>query len=181
MLKKILLAVLGLFVIIQFFRPEKNLSNDKTYAIESKYAVPDNVDKLLQAACYDCHSNLTVYPWYAEVQPVAWWIADHVEEGKEELNFSAFTNLPLAVQHHKLDEVIEVLEEGEMPLESYTYLGMHPEANLTNNQKEILMGWAKDQMAYLKANYPADSLKMKRGKRENEEHERSESHERDDD
>ena len=85
------------------------------------------------------------------------------------------------MQNHKLDEVIEVLEEGEMPLESYTYLGLHPEANLNSEQKDVLMVWAKDQMAYLKATYPADSLKMKMRKSKSEEHEREQEHERDDD
>ena len=181
MLKKILLAVLGVVLVLQFFRPEKNLSDDNTHAIASKYGVPKQVNDLLQAACYDCHSNKTVYPWYANVQPLGWWIAEHVEDGKEDLNFSEFTNLPLAVQNHKLDEVIEVLEEGEMPLESYTYLGLHPEANLNSEQKDVLMVWAKDQMAYLKATYPADSLKMKMRKSKSEEHEREQDHERDDD
>jgi len=170
MLKKILLAILAILLVMQLFCPEKNLSDENTHAIATRYEVPEQVDQLLQAACYDCHSNKTAYPWYAHVQPVAWWIADHVEEGKSELNFSEFTKLPLAVQHNKLDEVVEVLEEGEMPLESYTYLGRHPEANLNNDQKGVLMAWAKDQMAYLKANYPADSLKMKRGRSKQEEH-----------
>lgn len=174
MLQKILLAVLGLMLVLQFFRPEKNLSNEDTNAISNKYEVPKHVNELLQAACYDCHSNKTVYPWYANVQPLGWWIAEHVEDGKEDLNFSEFTNLPLAVQNHKLDEVIEVLEEGEMPLESYTYLGLHPEANLNSEQKDVLIGWAKDQMAYLKATYPADSLKMKRRKPEKEKQEEDE-------
>jgi len=115
-------------------------------------------------ACNDCHSNKTNYPWYSQIQPVAWWLNDHVTEGKEHLNFSNFTQLPIAVQNHKFEEVIEVIDENEMPLESYTYLGLHPEAKLTEDQKTALKTWAREQMDLLKQTYPADSLVMKRRK-----------------
>lgn len=162
MIKKILIALIAIFLIIQFFRPEKNNSNDLTHDVSKKYEVPQEVNKILTVACNDCHSNRTEYPWYANVQPVAWWLNDHVVDGKKHLNFSDFTQLPIAVQNHKFEEVIEVLEENEMPLASYTYLGLHKEANLSSEQKETLMNWAKSQMTYLKSNYPADSLVLKR-------------------
>ncbi len=152
----------AIFLIIQFFRPEKNNSNDLTHDVSKKYELPEEVNKILTVACNDCHSNRTEYPWYANVQPVAWWLNDHVVDGKKHLNFSDFTQLPIAVQNHKFEEVIEVLEENEMPLASYTYLGLHKEANLSSEQKETLMNWAKSQMTYLKSNYPADSLVLKR-------------------
>jgi len=162
MIKKIGIALLAIFIIIQFFRPEKNNTNDLSNDVSKKYEVPEEVNKILTVACNDCHSNKTEYPWYANIQPVAWWLNDHVVDGKRHLNFSDFTQLPIAVQNHKFEEVIEVIEENEMPLESYTYLGLHKEANLSEEQKEALMNWAKSQMAYLKANYPADSLVLKR-------------------
>jgi hypothetical protein len=162
MIKKIGIALLAIFIIIQFFRPEKNNTNDLSNDVSKKYEVPEEVNKILTVACNDCHSNKTEYPWYANIQPVAWWLNDHVVDGKRHLNFSDFTQLPIAVQNHKFEEVIEVIEENEMPLESYTYLGLHKEANLNAEQKEALMNWAKSQMAYLKANYPADSLVLKR-------------------
>ena len=162
MLKKILLVLVILFVVIQFFRPEKNDSNDLTYDISTKYDVPDNVNQILKVACNDCHSNKTEYPWYANVQPVAWWLNDHIVDGKRHLNYSEFTNRPLAVQNHKWEETIDMVKKKEMPLESYTYLGLHSEANLTDAQRTVLMDWAIDQMTYLKENYPADSLIMKR-------------------
>ncbi|MGB5242358.1 MAG: heme-binding domain-containing protein [Lutimonas sp.] len=162
MIKKILIALFAIFLIIQFFRPEKNNSNDLTHDVSKKYELPEEVNKILTVACNDCHSNRTEYPWYANVQPVAWWLNDHVVDGKKHLNFSDFTQLPIAVQNHKFEEVIEVLEENEMPLASYTYLGLHKEANLSSEQKETLMNWAKSQMTYLKSNYPADSLVLKR-------------------
>lgn len=160
MLKKILIVLVILLVVIQFFRPEKNTSNDLTYDISTKYEVPDHVNQILKVSCYDCHSNKTDYPWYANVQPVAWWLNNHVTDGKSHLNFSEFTKRPIAIQNHKLEETIEMVEKKEMPLESYTYLGLHSEANLTDDQREAIIDWAKGQMAYLKANYPADSLVM---------------------
>ena len=160
MLKKILLVLLVLFVIIQFFRPDKNDSNNLTYAISTKYEVPDHVNQILKVSCYDCHSNKTEYPWYANVQPVAWWLNDHIKDGKRHLNFSEFTNRPIAIQNHKWEEAIEMVEEKEMPLESYTYMGLHSEADLSDEQREAIINWAKSNMEYLKANYPADSLVM---------------------
>ena len=86
----------------------------------------------------------------------------HIQDGKRHLNFDEFTNRPLAYQNHKLEETIEMVEEKEMPIESYTYFGLHPEANLSDADRKVIVDWAKDQMAYLKATYPADSLVMKR-------------------
>lgn len=162
MFKKILLALLAIFLIIQLFRPEKNNSNDLTNAVTKKYDVPEEVGVILKNACNDCHTNNTVYPWYGNVQPVAWWLDEHVKDGKRHLNLSNFTNLPIAVQNHKFEEIVEVIDENEMPLESYTYLGLHQEANLTSKEKDVLKAWAVKQMDYLKSNYPADSLVMKR-------------------
>lgn len=162
MVKKILIGLLALFVIIQFFRPERNLSGDETYGLETKYTVPAEVKGLLKGACNDCHSNYTRYPWYASVQPVAWWLANHVNDGKRHLNFSSFTNRRIAFQNHKLEETAEMLEKKEMPLPSYTYLGLHPDAKLSDAQRQTLINWAHDQMDQLKAQYPQDSLVMPR-------------------
>ncbi len=157
-----LLILFAVFIIIQFIHPEKNLSGDNTYSVEKKYPVSDTLKHLLQVACYDCHSNTTEYPWYAEIQPVAWWLADHVKEGKGDLNFSEFLTYPIARQHHKFEEIIELVEEKEMPLNNYTWFGMHNEADISDGQREIIISWAKANMRYLKDNYPPDSLKMNR-------------------
>lgn len=162
MKKKIILALITLLVVIQFFRPAKNLSDDRTHDISTKYALTEEVSYILKVACNDCHSNKTVYPWYAEVQPVAWWLNYHVTDGKRHLNFSNFTSRPIAIQNHKLEETIEMVKEGEMPLPSYTWLGLHSNANLTQAQRETLVKWAEGQMESLKAQYPPDSLVMKK-------------------
>ncbi|APQ16833.1 heme-binding domain-containing protein [Maribacter hydrothermalis] len=158
MWKKIGIVLFVLLLIIQFIRPEKNNSGDDTFAITTKYSIPKDVQHILQVSCYDCHSNITEYPWYSNVQPAAWFLAEHVNDGKKHLNFSNFTKLPLFVQNHKLEETIEMVEEKEMPLPSYTYLGLHPEADLTNIQRQKIIDWANEQMNYLKQTYPADSL-----------------------
>lgn len=160
MLKKIVIGLIIVLIIIQFFRPERNESNDNTYAISTKYNVPDDVNHLLKVSCNDCHTNKTEYPWYANIQPVAWWLDDHVVDGKKHLNFSEFTKRPLYVQNHKLEEIVEMVEEKEMPLADYTYLGLHSEAKLTDEQRQKIIVWAKAQMTQLKETYPADSLKF---------------------
>ncbi len=162
MKKKILLGLLAIFVIIQFIRPEKNQSDDQLNAVAKKYEVPENVEAILKVACYDCHSNNTRYPWYANIQPSAWWLADHVKDGKRHLNFSDFVTRPIAVQNHKFEEIAEEVEKKGMPLSEFTYLGMHPEAKLTDEQRQTIINWAKAQMDTLKAQYPADSLVLKR-------------------
>lgn len=143
------MAVVVAFIIIQFFRPEKNLGslespNDIKYTV----SVSADVDKILKVSCYDCHSNHTNYPWYSNIQPFAWWLADHVEEGKGELNFSEFKKYKLKKQIHKLEEVIELVEKNEMPLKSYTLV--HSDGKLTPEEKERLITWAKTSMETLK-------------------------------
>ncbi len=162
MLKKIAIGLAAIFVILQFFRPEKNLSDARTHDISTLYPMPQEVASILEVSCNDCHSNKTRYPWYSEIQPVAWWIEDHVNDGKRHLNYSTFTALPLARQYHKFEETVEVVEEKEMPMQEYTYLGLHAEAKLTDAQRTLLIDWAKAQMASMQALYPPDSLVRKR-------------------
>lgn len=162
MKKKILLGLVTMLVIIQFIRPEKNVSGENSKDVRNKYPVPQEVEGILNVACNDCHSNKTVYPWYSNVQPVAWFLNSHVVEGKGHLNFSTFLSRNIAFQNHKFEEIIEMVDEKEMPLPSYTYLGLHAEANLTDDQRKIITTWAKTQMDTLKAQYPPDSLIMKR-------------------
>ena len=162
MIKKILIVLVVVFVLIQFIRPAKNNSNDNTYEISTQYTVSDDIRHLLTVACYDCHSNNTHYPWYSNIQPVAWWLNSHIEDGKKHLNFSEFTNKPLPYQYHKLEETVEEIEEKEMPLASYTQFGLHAEANLSDAQRIVLIDWAKEQIQYLERTYPKDSLVRKK-------------------
>jgi hypothetical protein len=158
----IVLVIVALFIAIQLFRPEKNNSPDTDFSMATKYQLTGSVSEIMKGACYDCHSNKTEYPWYAEIQPVAWWLESHVKDGKRHLNFSDFTRATIARQNHKFEEIVETVEENEMPLPSYTWLGLHPKADLSEQQKTEIINWAKWQMEDLKKQYPADSLVMKR-------------------
>ena len=122
--------------------------------------MPDSVKLIVTKACADCHSNNTNYPLYASIQPLAYWIGDHVKDGKRHFNFNEFASYRIAKQNHKLEEVIEQIKEGEMPLYSYTLI--HKEARLTDAEKTTLMDWAQSIRDSLKANYPADSLVIKK-------------------
>lgn len=161
--KNLLLLLLVIFVIIQFFHPVKNISSPENLLqndISKLYSVPDSVNQILQTSCYDCHSNNTAYPWYSKIQPVAWWLNDHIVEGKKEINFSEFASYRIGRQFKKLDEIVKQLKEDEMPLTSYTVI--HRNAVLTLDQKTLITHWAKAISDTIKARYPADSLIIKR-------------------
>jgi hypothetical protein len=141
-IKRSLLAIFVLIIVAQFFRSEKNLGvtggpNDLTV----KYAVPGPVKDLLQRACYDCHSNRTRYPWYSEIQPVGWWLAQHVSEAKNNLNFSEFGAYPAKRMVTRLEQISEDVSEKAMPLPSYTWA--HPDARLTAEEIKLLTDWAE--------------------------------------
>ena len=165
MLKKILKRsfqiLLMVFIVIQFIRPAKNKSEGiSSNDIRKIYPVPENVLTILKTSCYDCHSNNTVYPWYASIQPVAWWLNDHIQEGKKELNFSEFASYQIGRQYRKLDEINKEVKEDEMPLDNYLWI--HKYAKLDDQQKLILANWVVSVRDTIKANYPTDSLVRKK-------------------
>jgi hypothetical protein len=162
MIKKILLGLLVVFIVLQAFRPAKNNTGDKSKDISLSYPVSDSVTALFNKACNDCHSNNTEYPWYAEVQPLGWWLNDHVIDGKKHFNLNEFSSYRIAKQYHKLEECIEQVKEGEMPLESYTVI--HKEARLSEAERETLVAWFESIRDSMKLKYPADSLVIKRKK-----------------
>ena len=131
-----------LLVAIQLYRPAKNESTEiSENSILTTEAVPQEVAKILKTSCYDCHSNNTVYPWYSNIAPVSWWLDNHVSEGKEELNFDAWGTYSLKRKNHKLKEIKEMLEDKEMPLESYLWI--HDEAKLSSDQQKAIIDWAR--------------------------------------
>jgi hypothetical protein len=140
--KKIAWTLLILFVAMQFYRPEKNESADAHLSqFLSETNPPEQVAGILESSCYDCHTDHTNYPWYNQVAPVSWWLADHIEEGKEHLNFSDWDSYSPKKKDHKMEELIEEVEEGEMPLNEYTWT--HSEADLTEQQRQAVMDWAR--------------------------------------
>ena len=158
MLKKILIALGIVFVLIQFIHPVKNDEGGVRYAIYTKYPISQEVSAVLKSACLDCHSNLTRYPWYYKVQPFTWFIANHIKEANKQVNFMHFSNCSIAEQYHKFEKIAEVMENKTMPLPSYTWLGQHPDAKLTDVQRKTLIDWAEAQMTMIETTYPVDSL-----------------------
>lgn len=130
------------FIVIQFFQidrsaPPVNPQKDFVTIMNP----PTRVGNLIKTACYDCHSYETKYPWYSYVAPVSWWIGNHVHEGREHLNFSVWGNYSAGKANHKLEECIEEVAEGEMPLTSYTIT--HGNAELNAEQIKAVTNWLK--------------------------------------
>ncbi|WP_333853070.1 heme-binding domain-containing protein [Epilithonimonas sp.] len=127
-------------IVIQLFDTDKNISaTPSENAIEKHYQVSFHVQGLLKTSCYDCHSNNTAYPWYSNIQPVKWWLADHVNSGKRHLNFDEFNTYTKEKKLKKLDEIVETVKEEEMPLSSYTII--HHNAKLSSTDKSEIEKW----------------------------------------
>ncbi len=142
MKKKILLGALVLFIAIQFVRPAKNISRETSpNDITLLHPTPPDVKAMLERACYDCHSDNTRYPWYTEVQPVGWWLARHVSEGRRHLNFSQFGAYEAKRAARRMSQTIDETNDHEMPLPSY--LLIHREAKLSETEIDALENWAQ--------------------------------------
>ncbi len=134
----LLLALVAL-VIIQFIRPEKNNGGyESVMAFEKETTPSPEVAEIFKTNCYDCHSNQTQYPWYAEIAPVSFWLDEHVEHGKGHFNVSEWNTYSVKKKDHKLEELIEFVEEGEMPLDSYTWL----HGDLSEDETKLILQWA---------------------------------------
>ena len=147
-IKKIMIAILVVFVIIQFVQPQHNKS-DKVLPtdITNTINVPDKVLDVFKNSCYDCHSNNTRYPWYVYVQPMGWILANHIKDGKANLNFSEFGSYSKRKQANKLKSIAESIKDGSMPISSYTI--MHTDAKLSEENKKLITDWTsktKDSM-----------------------------------
>ena len=139
--KRTLIVIVVFLVVMQFIHPEKNSNaavgnND----ITKQFAMPDSVRLVLSRACFNCHTNNTVYPWYSRIQPLDWWMNDHISEGKRHLNFSEFCRYTPKRQAKKMKEVATTVEKDEMPLNSYLWI--HKEAILTAGEKKMIEDWA---------------------------------------
>ena len=137
---KWIIILLVLFILIQFIRPSRNENGQVLQTdITKMFSVPSKVKTVLEVACYDCHSNNTRYPWYVNIQPGGWWLAKHIKEGKEELNFSEFGSYSRRRQITKLRSIENSIKDGAMPLSSYALL--HRDARLTSEEKALLLAW----------------------------------------
>lgn len=148
MLKRIVQVVVivlfAAFILIQFFRP--GLTNPpvvKGETLQDSTQIPENVNALLNRSCNDCHSNETVYPWYSKIQPAAWFLRDHIDEGRREMNFSVWNTYETRKKLRKLEEVCEQIQSKEMPLPSY--LWMHGDAELSDEEIKIICDWTQKE------------------------------------
>ena len=141
---KIVKIIAGIFlvalVLIQFIPVDYN-QNDTVPQTDFMvvHKVPEAIQKKIQVSCYDCHSNNTQYPWYNRVQPVAWFLEDHIKEGKAELNFNEWDSLSSRRKASKLRSIIKQIESGEMPLDSYTLI--HRDAKFSKEETEEIINW----------------------------------------
>jgi uncharacterized membrane protein len=138
--KKILAGVAVVGLALQLVRPAENVATPAGPGdLLAQHPAPEEVRRLLTGACYDCHSDQTRYPWYAEIEPVGWWLAGHVRDGRAALNFSTFGALPAKAGVHLLDQCVDTVNHGEMPPGSYQLL--HGAARLTEEEKTLLTAW----------------------------------------
>ncbi len=138
MLKRILYFIVFLFLVLQFFSPKRT-----NPPVTQEIQAPENVQRILQKACYDCHSNQTHWPWYSKIAPVSFLVERDVQQGRKHLNFSEMDKIPAQKLNKVFDEIAEEVEEGEMPLKIYLWL--HADARLTPAEKQLLINWAKQQ------------------------------------
>ncbi|MEO6069045.1 MAG: heme-binding domain-containing protein [Chitinophagaceae bacterium] len=142
MVIRILLVFVALFLIIQLFRPAKNIHPGVQPNSIARYGVPHDVNVILEKACNDCHTNNTKYPWYNKIQPVTWFLNNHVTNGKKEFNLDEFGTYSIKKGKHKLKELVDMVKEDKMPLSSYLWI--HKEARLSAVEKNTLITWAQN-------------------------------------
>ena len=145
LLKKIGLVLLLVFIVAQFFSPEKNQGNteDLTAFLNETKPSPE-VKTILETTCFDCHSSNTKYPWYDKITPINFWLNEHVEDGKKHLDFSKWSDYSIKRKDHKFEELAEEVEEKKMP-----YTWTHGDAKLSDSQIKAIVDWVNQvRMGY---------------------------------
>lgn len=144
-LKPLLLILILLAIVIQFFPTRQNADNTipKTDLL-TVHQIPSNTATLIKNACYDCHSNHTDYPWYDKVQPFAWVLEKHINDAKREINFNLFETYSPEKQKKILNKMHQVIEEKTMPLTSYKM--MHSEARLSKEERQEILDWIESEL-----------------------------------
>jgi cytochrome c551/c552 len=139
-LKWIAIGLIVVFLGIQFVRPARtNPPVDESQTIFARTQMTPEVNAILDRSCRDCHSHKTVWPWYTNVAPISWWLSNHVNDGRKDLNLSEWGRLPPDRQDRKLRQICDEVSDGVMPLSSY--LPMHPQARLSEQDKKTLCDW----------------------------------------
>lgn len=152
-LKWAAVALVVLFVVAQAVRPAMtNPPVDASKTLRANAHVTPEAEAILERSCRDCHSNETVWPWYAQVAPVSWLLTCDVNDGRREVNFSEWGTYNQRKAARKLQEMCEQVEHGDMPL--WFYLPLHPTAKLTDADKKTLCDWTKQESARVSATQP---------------------------
>lgn len=149
-LKVIVVVLFVAFVAIQFYRPD--MTNPAVVAgqnLEATTQVPENVEQILMRSCNDCHTNTTVYPWYSKISPTSWFLANHIKDGRQHLNFSEWTAYETSRRRRKLDQVCEQAQTREMPLPSYLWI--HWGSKLSDDEIKTLCDWTKAENVRLES------------------------------
>ncbi len=137
---KILTGIIAVLVVIQLFRIDKNIPEvDPKIDFITVSNAPPEIGSLMKSSCYDCHSFETGYPWYSNISPVSWWLKAHINDAREELNFSVWGSYSIKRKDHKLEEIADEVNEGHMPLPSYLILHQH--AKLDDKQMDTFVNW----------------------------------------
>jgi hypothetical protein len=143
-LKIVAILLVVLVVGIQAIRPARtNPPVDESQTINAKTQITPEVASIFDRSCRDCHSNKTVWPWYTNVAPVSWWLSNHVSDGRRSMNMSEWSKLPNDRQERKLRQICDEVQDGNMPLSSYT--PMHPAAKLSDQDKKTLCDWTEKE------------------------------------
>ncbi len=141
-LKIALIVLVVIFLGMQAVRPARtNPPVDESQTINARTQITPQVAAIFDRSCRDCHSNKTVWPWYTQIAPISWWLSNHVNEGRRNLNLSEWGKLPPDRQDRKLRQICDQVQDGVMPLSSYT--PMHPLAKLSEQDKKILCDWTE--------------------------------------
>jgi Haem-binding domain len=141
MRRKFFYITIAVLILIQFIRPARNYGVTTTDKDVLHYVhVPDTIQHILMTSCYDCHSNNTHYPWYANINPVGWWLNNHISDGKRAINFSDLSGMTKRKLDHRFGDISETVEKKEMPLPTYTWI--HKYAILEDGQIQLVMQWA---------------------------------------
>src|SRR5215212_9039244 len=145
-LKWSLVVAAVIFAAAQFVRPARtNPPVEEAHTVQAHLKMPSQVEAVFRRACYDCHSNETSWPWYSNVAPASWFLADHVDHGRKHLNFSDWAQSGRHSEKKnpaaQLDEIYEQVKGRGMPLGSYLIL--HPGAELSDQDIKVICDWVE--------------------------------------
>jgi hypothetical protein len=147
---RIVVAGIILFVASQAIRPARtNPPIDPSRELTARLTVDPAVATILGRSCGDCHSNLTVWPWYSNVAPISWFVINHVDDGRQRMNFSDWAAIPPAKVAPMLQRICKEVKSGDMPLDTYT--PMHPGTKLTSADEDAICAWTAAASASLPA------------------------------